>query len=132
MGAITVESQLPPKKILVVEDSPSQLILITGPLAEDGFTVETAVDGEEAVQQVFSVTPNCIVLDVVLPKINGFKLCRMLKQDARTSHIPVVLLTCKNTELDRTWGLRQGANAFMTKPFDPAELRWQVRRLLAM
>src|SRR5207247_6680764 len=97
-----------------------------------GFDVVTAVDGDEAVEKVFQEHPQCIVLDVVLPKQNGFQLCRKLKSSEASRHIPIILLTSKNTPLDKSWGLRQGADLYMTKPFNTDELVANVRRLVSV
>lgn len=104
--------------------------MIVTPLRNSGFEVITAVDGDEALEKVFRERPQCIVLDVVLPKQNGFQLCRKLKNFEASKNIPIILLTSKNTALDRSWGLRQGADMYMTKPFNTDELVASVRRLI--
>jgi DNA-binding response OmpR family regulator len=121
---------MPGQKVLVVDDSWTELTMIATPLRNSGFEVVTAVDGDEAVEKVFKERPQCIVLDVVLPKQSGFQLCRKLKSSELSRHIPIILLTSKNTPLDRSWGLRQGADLYMTKPFNEDELVANVRRLL--
>lgn len=121
---------MPGQKVLVVDDSRTELTMIVMPLRNSGFEVITAVDGDEALEKVFKERPNCIVLDVVLPKQNGFQLCRKLKNFEGSKHIPIILLTSKNTPLDQSWGLRQGADLYMTKPFNTDELVANVRRLL--
>jgi DNA-binding response OmpR family regulator len=121
---------MPGQKILVVDDSWTELTLIVTPLRNSGFEVVTAVDGDEAVEKVFQEHPQCIVLDVVLPKQNGFQVCRKLKNSEMSRHIPIILLTSKNTPLDKTWGMRQGADLYITKPFDSDELVASVRRLI--
>ena len=121
---------MPGQKILVVDDSWTELTMIATPLRNSGFEVVTAVDGDEAVEKVFQEHPQCIVLDVVLPKQNGFQLCRKLKSSEASRHIPIILLTSKNTPLDKSWGLRQGADLYMTKPFNTDELVANVRRLV--
>ena len=121
---------MPGQKILVVDDSWTALTLIATPLRNSGFEVITAVDGDEALERVFRDRPHCIVLDVVLPKQNGFQLCRKLKSWEGSRNIPIILLTSKNTPVDKSWGLRQGADMYMTKPFDTDELVANVRRLV--
>ncbi|GHO42966.1 response regulator [Ktedonospora formicarum] len=121
---------MPGQKVLVVDDSWTELTMIVAPLRNSGFEVVTAVDGEEAFEKVFKERPQCIVLDVVLPKQNGFQVCRRLKSLEASRHIPIILLTSKNTALDRSWGLRQGADMFLTKPFKDEELIASVRRLV--
>jgi DNA-binding response OmpR family regulator len=118
------------QKILVVDDSWTELTMIATPLRNSGFDVVTATDGDEAVEKVFKEQPQCIVLDVVLPKQNGFQLCRRLKSWDGSKHIPIILLTSKNTPVDKTWGLRQGADMYMTKPFNSDELVENVRSLV--
>ena len=121
---------MPGQKILVVDDSWTELTMIVAPLRNSGFEVVTAVDGDEAVEKVFKEHPHCIVLDVVLPKQNGFQVCRKLKNSEMSRHIPIILLTSKNTPLDKTWGMRQGADLYITKPFNSDELVASVRRLV--
>jgi len=121
---------MPGRKVLVVDDSWTELTMIATPLRNHGFDVVTAVDGDEALEKVFREHPQCIVLDVVLPKQNGFQLCRRLKNLDASKHIPIILLTSKITPLDKSWGLRQGADLYMTKPFNEDELIENVQRLL--
>ncbi len=120
---------MPGQKILVVDDSWTELTMMVAPLRNSGFEVITAVDGDEAIEKVFKERPQCIVLDVVLPKQNGFQVCRKLKSLDVSRHIPIILLTSKNTPVDKAWGMRQGADLYMTKPFDNEELITSVRRL---
>ncbi|TMC23491.1 MAG: response regulator [Chloroflexi bacterium] len=121
---------MPGQKVLVVDDSWTELTMIVTPLRNNGFDVITAVDGDEAVEKVFRERPHCIVLDVVLPKQNGFQLCRRFKSLEASRHIPIILLTSKSTPLDKAWGLRQGADMYITKPFNGDELVASVRRLI--
>ena len=121
---------MPGRKVLVEDDSWTELAMIATPLRNSGFDVVTAVDGDEALEKVFREQPECIVLDVVLPKQNGFQLCRKLKSFEVSKNIPIILLTSKNTPLDKSWGLRQGADMYMTKPFKEDELVSNVRRLV--
>ena len=121
---------MPGRKVLVVDDSWTELAMIATPLRNSGFDVVTAVDGDEALEKVFREKPECIVLDVVLPKQNGFQLCRKLKSIEASKNIPIILLTSKNTPLDKSWGLRQGADMYMTKPFSEEELINNVRRFV--
>ena len=118
------------KRILVVDDSPTELFLIAAPLLAGGFEVITASDGDEALAKVSSERPDLILLDVVLPKQNGYQVCRALKRSPETSPIPVIMLTGKNQPSDRFWGLRQGADDYLTKPFLPDALVGSVRRFL--
>ena len=117
-------------KILVVDDSPTDLRLVSTPLREKGYQVLTAVDGEEALEKAWTERPAVIVLDVVLPKKNGFQVCRQLKTAPDTKDIKILLLTSKSQDADRFWGLKQGADGYMTKPFSNEELLTQVSQLV--
>lgn len=117
-------------KVLVVDDSWTDLTLMASPLRENGFEVITAVDGEEAVEKAMQEQPQCILLDIVLPnKQSGFQVCRKLKSMEQTYHIPIILVSIKNTELDVKWGMQQGANMYIFKPFTREELLSSVRSL---
>ena len=106
------------EKILVVDDSPTDLKIMSEPFLSDGYEVITATDGEEALEKAESEKPALIVLDVIMPKMNGFQVCRKIKTTPQLKDIKVVLLTSKNQEADEFWGMKQGADAYMTKPFD--------------
>ncbi|MCA9170029.1 MAG: response regulator [Planctomycetales bacterium] len=114
-------------RTLVVDDSPSSLRATSEVLQAAGFDVQTACEGEEAVSMVQQILPDVVVLDIILPKKTGFQVCREIKTDPATRHVPVVLLSSKSQEADRFWGQRQGADAYLTKPVDPAELVAIVR-----
>ncbi len=116
--------------ILVVDDSPTELKLMAAAIKKGRHRVSTAVDGEEALTKAPKELPDLIVLDIVLPKKNGFQVCRQLKNAPETKHIPIILLSSKSQSSDRFWGLRQGADEYMTKPFDDAELLANVTKLL--
>ena len=118
------------KTILVVDDSPTDLSLMTSPLQEQGFRVITAQDGEEALEMAEKEMPSLIVLDVVLPKKNGFQVCRQLKTTPQTEGIKILLLTSKTQDSDRFWGLKQGADEYMTKPFSDEEYLNMIGRLV--
>ena len=117
-------------KVLVVDDSWTDLSLMAGPLHQHGYNVVTAMDGEEAIEKAVYEQPNCIVLDVILPKQNGFAVCRRLKQMDVCRQIPIILISSKNTPQDRHWGMQQGADIYLTKPFKEDELLASVRSLL--
>ena len=117
-------------KILVVDDSPTDLALMVAPLRREGYDVVTAADGDEALRKVSEEQPNCVVLDVVMPRKNGFQVCRTIKNGADSKHIPVILLTSKSERTDELWGKRQGADVYLTKPFDANALLTQIRQLL--
>jgi DNA-binding response OmpR family regulator len=117
-------------RILVVDDSPSELTLISAPLLAGGYEVITACDGEEALAKAASERPDLILLDVVLPKQNGFQVCRTLKRSPESRHIPVIMITGKSQPSDRFWGLRQGADEYVTKPFHPDVLVSSIQRFV--
>ena len=117
-------------KILVVEDSPTYLRKIAGFLQGLGYEVSTAIDGEEALEKAMRENPSLIVLDVILPKKNGFQVCRQLKTTPATQGIKILMMTSKSQDSDRFWGLKQGADEYMTKPFDEGELVTSVTKLL--
>jgi twitching motility two-component system response regulator PilH len=121
---------MPGPKVLVVDDSWTDLTLIASPLRESGYEVITAVDGDEAVEKVLQERPQLVVLDVILPKQNGFQLCRRLKQMEQSRGIPIILISGKNTPLDKRWGMQQGAEMYLTKPFSKEELIASVRSLV--
>jgi len=113
-----------------VDDSPTELKIVAKALAGRGYRVVTAVDGDEALAKALTEKPAVIVLDVVLPKKNGFQVCRQLKNAADTKGIKVVLLTSKSQDSDRNWGLRQGADGYLTKPYTEGDLLVAVGNLL--
>ncbi|MEB3338010.1 MAG: response regulator, partial [Leptolyngbyaceae bacterium] len=98
---------------LIVEDTLTQMEILTGCLRKGGFDVVTAASGEEALTKLNSMKPDVIILDVVLPDRSGFEVCRDIKTDAATNKIPVVLCSTKGTDMDKFWGMKQGADAYM-------------------
>ncbi|MCK5069047.1 MAG: response regulator [Desulfocapsa sp.] len=120
------------KKILVVDDSPTLLKMTISVLEETQlYEIVTAVDGVDALQKVISFKPDLVLLDVVMPKMDGFQVCRKLKAFPKTKHIPVILLTSKSQKVDKFWGKKQGADMYLTKPFDKENLLDAVRKSLA-
>ena len=117
-------------KILVVDDSPTELKLMSEPFLSQGYQLITAQDGEDALKKLASERPDLVVLDVVMPKLNGFNVCRQIKNSAELKGVKVILLTSKNQESDKFWGEKQGADAYMTKPFSGEELLATASRLL--
>jgi len=117
-------------RILVVDDSPMVLSMIADMLAEGGHEVLTAMNGEDAVRSAIQEQPNLVLLDVILPKINGYQVCRQIKSTPETEHIPVVMVTRKAKDSDRYWGMEQGADGYITKPFDANELLSVVGRFV--
>ena len=108
--------------ILVVDDTLSELELMTRYLKEGGFTVIVATDAKDAMAKAVNHKPDAIVTDVVMPGMSGFELCRNLKKNEATQKVPIVVCTSKNQELDRLWGLKQGADVYITKPFTQEDL----------
>ncbi len=119
------------KKILIVDDSPTELKLITDVFNSPDYSVVTATDGEAGVEKAISEKPELIILDVVMPKMNGFQACRKIKSDSSLQGIPIILLTSKNQKSDEFWGKKQGADVYLTKPFNTDELLTAVTGLLA-
>jgi twitching motility two-component system response regulator PilH len=117
-------------KILVADDSPVELKLMIEPFLANGFDVITATNGEEALLKAEEEEPALIVLDVVMPKLNGYEVCKKIKESSKLKDTPVILLTSKNNENDKIYGIKQGANAYMTKPFTSEELMATVNKLL--
>jgi two-component system phosphate regulon response regulator PhoB len=117
-------------KILVVDDEPDALELVTFNLKAAGYDVLTAADGGEAIKRARTQLPQLIVLDLMLPEVEGLEVCKVLRRDPQTSAIPIVMLTAKAAEIDRILGLELGADDYITKPFSPRELVLRVKRLL--
>ncbi|MBM3810370.1 MAG: response regulator [Acidimicrobiia bacterium] len=118
------------RTILVVDDSPSELRLMQLALEGKGYQILTAADGEQALQQAELHHPDLIVLDVVLPKKNGYQVCRQIKSGDSTKNIKVIMVTSKNQDSDRFWGLKQGADEYIIKPVQPQDLLASVERNL--
>ncbi|NLZ16960.1 MAG: response regulator [Desulfobulbaceae bacterium] len=117
-------------KILVVDDSPTQRNLIRVPFEENGFEVITAADGEEAVALVGTENLKLVIMDVIMPNLNGFQACKKIKELKK--NLPVILLTAKDQKSDEFWGRRQGADQYMIKPFDSQELYDNAVLLMAL
>jgi diguanylate cyclase (GGDEF)-like protein len=116
--------------ILVVDNEPDILRFVEVNLRLEGFEVATARDGEEALARAFELRPSLVVLDVMMPKIDGFEVLRRLRADTRTRTIPVIILTAKTAMMDKVVGLTEGADDYVLKPFDPIELVARVRTTL--
>ena len=116
--------------ILIVDDVRTEQEIIKKALQPLGHSFLTADNGTKALELAESERPVLIVLDVVMPEMDGFKTCRKLKKNEATANIPVILCTSKSGESDRFWGERQGADAYIAKPFDPSELLEIARRFL--
>ncbi len=118
-------------KILVVDDEPDAVELVAFNLKAAGYDVVTAVEGDEALKKARMQLPDLIVLDWMLPEVDGLEVCKILRRDSATSAIPIVMLTAKAAEIDRVLGLELGADDYVTKPFSPRELVLRVKKLLA-
>jgi CheY-like chemotaxis protein len=116
--------------ILVVDDVQTDRELMGKVVSSTGNTPEYAGDGEEAISRAKVSKPALILLDVVMPKQDGFATCRKLKKDPDTSKIPVVLVTSKNTDTDRFWGEKQGADGYIVKPFSPDDLTKMIKKFV--
>ena len=117
-----------PARVLVVDDSPTDRQIVTTLLQKQGYEVTTAVDGEDALEKVAADRPPLIVLDIVLPKMNGYQVLRRLKTAPETRDIKVILVSSKSQESDRFWGLKQGANDYIVKPYPDDALLTAVAR----
>ncbi len=117
-------------KILVVDDEPDALELIEFNLKAAGYEVITAADGAEAVKKARAAAPDLILLDLMLPEIDGLEVCKILRRDANTAATPIIMLTAKAAEIDRILGLELGADDYVTKPFSPRELNLRIKNLL--
>ena len=116
-------------RILIVDDSPSQLLGIQRIVEKLGHESLTAEDGAAGVEVAKRELPDMVLMDVVMPNLNGFQATRTLARDETTRHIPVILVTTKDQDTDRMWGLRQGAKAYLTKPFSEDELAEVIERI---
>lgn len=117
--------------ILIVDDSSTMMEGHKKILEKQGHTVHCAEDGEEGVAKAIELLPDLVLMDVVMPKMNGFQATRKISKDPKTAHIPVVIVTSKDQETDIMWGKRQGAKDYLIKPADEEQLKQTVERLLA-
>lgn len=118
-------------RVLVVDDDRAIQQLLEVNLELDGYDVAKAVDGAEALEMVASFGPDIILLDVMMPRMDGREVCRRLKADPKTSALPIVFLSARAQEMDVSLGMELGAAAYLTKPFEPQDLLDTVRRVLA-
>jgi twitching motility two-component system response regulator PilH len=117
------------RTVLVVDDSPTDLHLLSGMLTKNGYTVITAGSGEEAIERAKADRPDLVLLDIVMPGMNGFETTRALSKDPQTESIPVLIVSTKGQETDRVWGMRQGAKGYLVKPVDEQTLIGKIRAL---
>jgi phosphate regulon transcriptional regulator PhoB len=119
-----------PADVLVVEDEPDIRNLVVHHLTRDGFRCRTAATGAEALASIRTAAPDLVVLDLMLPEMNGLEVCRRLRTDPSTAGVPIIMLTAKSDEVDRIVGLEMGADDYVAKPFSPKELVARVRAVL--
>jgi twitching motility two-component system response regulator PilH len=116
--------------ILIVDDSPTEVHVFKKLLEKQGYRIITAADGQEGLDVAKRTHPDLIIMDVVMPVLNGFQATRKLRNDEETAHIPVIMVTTKGQETDINWGKRQGANEYLVKPVMPIELLSKIKALL--
>ena len=117
------------RKILIVDDSATDLKNLEQIVSAAGYQVISATSGKDAVAKAKSEHPDAILLDVIMPDMNGFQACRSLAKDAETKNIPVILVSSKGEKTDKVWGGEQGARAYVTKPYTPDQILNQLRAL---
>lgn len=117
-------------RILIADDQPDLLLILSARLRATGFEVIEACNGNEALEVVRQESLDVIVLDVMMPELNGYQVCKKVKEDPRTQGVPVILLTAKTNEADRFWGSEVGADLYLTKPIDPADVVKHIETIL--
>ncbi len=117
------------KKILIVDDSPTERHVLNDMLSKSGFDVIASDNGEDAIQKAKALKPDLILMDVVMPGLNGFQATRAISRDPETRLIPIILCTSKSQETDKIWGMRQGARDYIVKPVDRATLLEKIAAL---
>jgi two-component system alkaline phosphatase synthesis response regulator PhoP len=117
-------------KILIIEDEKPITELLEYNLKQNGYFVEIAHDGEEGLQKILDINPDLVILDLMLPKLDGMEICRRVKGNSNTQSIPIVMLTAKTEEVDRIVGLEMGADDYVTKPFSVRELILRIKAIL--
>jgi twitching motility two-component system response regulator PilH len=117
--------------VLIVDDSQTLRQMLSEILQSSGLVVVEAINGVEAKEKIQSKAPDLVITDLIMPLMNGYELCRWIKTEPTTQGIPVLMCSTKSEEFDRYWGMKQGADAYITKPFHPKDLVTAVRQLLA-
>ena len=120
---------MPISKVMVVDDSPTERHFLSEILTKQGYQVIMAESGEEAMEKAKAQKPDLILMDVVMPGLNGFQATRAITKDDATKHIPVIMCTSKGQETDKVWGMRQGARDYLVKPVNQDEL---LRKIAAL
>lgn len=118
------------RKVLVVDDEVNIIQIMEFSIGAEGYDVVTAANGEEAISKARKEQPNLIILDIMMPKVDGYEVCRVLKRDPLTKRIPVILLTAKGREIDKRLGYEVGASDYVVKPFSPSQLIDKVNSYL--
>lgn len=118
------------QKILIVDDEVNIMISLEFLVKQAGYDLDTARDGEEALEKVASFNPDLILLDVMMPKVNGFEVCRRIRENPAWQHIKIIMLTAKGREVEVTKGLDLGADAYIIKPFSTKELMSKIKQFL--
>lgn len=118
-------------KVLIVDDSPTETHKLTTILEKNGHVVITAPNGENGVEVARAQCPDLILMDIVMPGLNGFQATRQLSKGSSTAGIPIIIVTTKDQDTDRVWGMRQGARAYLTKPVDEGKLLSAIGEVLA-
>lgn len=116
--------------ILVVEDEPDTTLVLKDRLEMEGYRVVTAVDGVAALERLKETKPALILMDVMMPRMNGYQACRKIKNEAEWSKIPIILLTAKSQESDKFWGKESGCDDYVTKPFEMDEIVEKIKKYL--
>ncbi len=117
-------------RILIIDDSPTEIHVLTGMLQKAGHTVDSVDNAEAGIVRAQETMPELILMDVVMPGMNGFQATRQLTKDPKTAGIPVIIVTTKDQQTDRVWGLRQGARDYITKPVEEGELASKINAVL--
>ncbi len=117
------------RKVLLVEDSPSELELMSHYLQDSGYEIIKATGAKEALEIAINEQPNAIVTDIVMPGMSGFELCRSLKRNPATVNISIIISSSKNQAIDKLWGIKQGADAYLTKPYSREQLLNVIKSL---
>jgi twitching motility two-component system response regulator PilH len=117
-------------RVLIIDDSPTETYKLTTMLEKNGHTVFTADNGEAGIALAQEILPDLVLMDVVMPGLNGFQATRQLSKLPQTSHIPVIIVTTKDQQTDRVWGMRQGAKAYLSKPIAPDVLMATMKEVM--
>lgn len=117
--------------VLIIDDSPTELHLFQNMLEKSGFQTLVADSGEDGIRQAQTSHPDCILMDIIMPGMNGFQATRKLTQNPKTSSIPVIMITAKDQETDKIWGMRQGAVEYLVKPISEKQLVSKINRVMA-